>query len=164
MNKFSILFLLSIVLIAGCTQISMSDESQTSVSREIVSEWKIFPACKGNATCFNGTVTKITDGDTLDVNNITIRLALVNCPEYYDGGYEKAKDFVSNMCPVGSIEMVDEDDGQTEGSFNRTIAVVYCNGKNLNEELLEKGYCEIDKRFCDVSEFGDSVWAVKFGC
>ena len=122
------------------------------------------PVCKGSEDCFNGTVTNITDGDTLDVNNIPIRLALVNCPERYIAGYEKAKSFVSNMCPIGSIAMVDEDDLQTEGSYGRMVAVVYCDNKNLNEELLENGFGNIDVRFCDRSEFGNGSWARKFGC
>jgi endonuclease YncB( thermonuclease family) len=37
--------------------------------------------CAGNAACFTGPVTKIVDGDTLDVNDMRIRLALVNTPE-----------------------------------------------------------------------------------
>lgn len=34
--------------------------------------------CKGSADCFKGIVTKVVDGDTLDVNNVRVRLAIVN--------------------------------------------------------------------------------------
>jgi len=37
--------------------------------------------CQGLADCFQGKVTEVVDGDTLDVNNVRIRLALVNTPE-----------------------------------------------------------------------------------
>ena len=34
--------------------------------------------CQGQADCFRGTVTEIVDGDTLDMNNVRVRLALIN--------------------------------------------------------------------------------------
>ena len=36
--------------------------------------------CRGTAACFIGNVTKVIDGDTLDVNGIRIRLSLINTP------------------------------------------------------------------------------------
>ena len=46
--------------------------------------------CQGSSGCFEGTVTKVVDGDTLDINNVRIRLALVNTPETYQVGYLQA--------------------------------------------------------------------------
>jgi hypothetical protein len=46
-------------------------------------------ACNGSAECFMGTVTEIVDGDTLDVNNARVRLALVNTPETGAVGYNE---------------------------------------------------------------------------
>jgi endonuclease YncB( thermonuclease family) len=43
------------------------------------------------------------------------------------------------MCPVGSTALIDEDDGQTGGSYGRIVAKVYCGDKILNEELLRAG-------------------------
>lgn len=37
--------------------------------------------CKGSADCFRGVVTEIVDGDRIDVNNVRIRLSMVNTPE-----------------------------------------------------------------------------------
>src|SRR5205809_172995 len=87
--------------------------------------------CKGTARCFSGTVTYIVDGDTLDVDGQRIRLSLVNTPEVGQPGYQEAKDFTATTCPVGSRALVDEDDGQTAGSYGRIIAVVYCGATNL---------------------------------
>jgi len=114
--------------------------------------------CKGAARCFNGTVTKITDGDTLEVNNISIRLALIDAPEYNEVGGNEAREFALSICPVGSTALVDEDDNQTGGSYGRTVGVVYCNENNINEELVENGFATIDERFCEVSEFADEDW------
>ena len=47
--------------------------------------------CQGQADCFSGIVTEIVDGDTLDVNNVRIRLTLVNTPERGESGYQEAR-------------------------------------------------------------------------
>jgi len=38
------------------------------------------------------------------------------------------------------------------------IGVVYCDGKNLNEQLMENNLGIIDIRFCEKSEFSDDKW------
>lgn len=113
----------------------------------------------GSAKCFIGAVTRITDGDTLRVNDIPIRLTLVNTPESGEAGYLEATNFASSVCPVSSMALVDEDDGQTSGSYGRMLAKVYCGGKMLNEELLRAGHADVSPQFCNVSEFGKEDWA-----
>lgn len=126
--------------------------------------------CQGQADCFRGTVTEIVDGDTIDINNVRVRLALINTPERGDSGYTEAIDFVGSVCGVGTKALVDEDDGQKEGSFDRLIGLVYCgddginNKKPLNELLLERGYAVIYQDFCNISEFSSASWAQKYGC
>ncbi len=120
--------------------------------------------CIGNADCFSGKVTKITDGDTLKVDERSIRFALASAPEINTLEGKVAKDFVASICPVGSSVLVDEDDGQPEGSYGRLLAVVYCNDVNLNEKILESGNAKISTLFCSESEFSDEPWAKKFGC
>src|SRR5437879_13767150 len=80
------------------------------------------PQCRGTAACFTDTVTYIVDGDTLDVGSSRIRLTLVNSPEVGQPGYAEAKEFTNRTCPVGTQALVDEDDGQTVGSYGRMIA------------------------------------------
>ncbi len=119
------------------------------------------PQCKGAAACFTDTVTYIVDGDTLDIGSTRIRLTLVNTPEVGQPGYAEAKDFTAQHCLVGSQALVDEDDGQTGGSYGRTIAVVYCGGANLNAELLSTGLAVLVTYYCGVSEFANETWT---GC
>jgi hypothetical protein len=92
------------------------------------------------------------------VNNIRIRLALVNTPEVGEPGFDTAKNFVEKLCLDKNGE-VDNDDGQRQASFGREIGVVYCDGVNLNSELMSKGYASISTEFCDVSEFSAEPWA-----
>jgi micrococcal nuclease len=122
--------------------------------------------CKGSADCFRGIVTEIVDGDTLDVNNVRVRLAMVNTPEAGEEGYDEATDTTESECPVGSEALVDEDDGQKGGSFGRLIGIVYCNGSSssLNELLLAAGKAVLYGDFCGVSEFAKENWVTRYGC
>src|SRR5436309_2991731 len=119
------------------------------------------PQCRGSAACFTGTVAYIVDGDTLDVGSTRIRLALVNTPEVGQPGYAEGKQFTARTCTVGSQALVDEDDGQTGGSYGRTVAVVYCGGVNLNAALLSSGRAVLVTYYCSVSEFASEPWT---GC
>jgi micrococcal nuclease len=113
------------------------------------------------------------DGDTLDIDNVRVRLTLVNTPERGEAGYTEAKEFVRSVCNIGTDLLVDEDDSQQEGSYDRLIGLVYCSDSNdgnnnkgvlLNEVLLQKGYAIIFEEFCDKSEFSKVRWALKYGC
>jgi len=125
---------------------------------------KLLQNCSGSAACISGYVTNIIDGDTIDVDGNSIRFSLASTPELNEFGGFDAKHFLEQICPVGSQALVDEDDGQTEGSYDRMIAVIYCNGVNLNEAVLEEGYALLSTSFCSQSEFSDEAWAKKFGC
>ena len=122
------------------------------------------PMCSGEAQCITGKVTKIIDGDTIKVDGESIRFALTSTPEIYDEKGMLAKEFVEKICPIGSTVLVDEDDMQTEGSYGRMIGLIKCNGKILNESVLESGHGEISTRYCKTSEFANSDWAKRFGC
>lgn len=60
--------------------------------------------------------------------------------------------------------LVDEDNGQIEGSYGRVIGKVICQGKNLNEQILENGFGEISTFYCKQSEFSEESWAKNYGC
>jgi micrococcal nuclease len=120
--------------------------------------------CSGNARCFSGKVTQVIDGDTIRINEHSIRFALSSAPELGQTNGEEAREFIGDICPVGSEALVDEDDGQTEGSHGRIVAVILCNGMNLNSELVDANLGYIATEFCSKSEFSSSFWAQKHGC
>ena len=115
--------------------------------------------CTGNAMCLKGKVTKIVDGESLDVGDVRVRLALTSTPELNDLGGIESKRFVEEKCPLNSDVLVDEDDGQIEGSYGRVIGKVFCQGSLLNEEILEKGHGQINTIYCFESEFKEESWA-----
>jgi len=120
--------------------------------------------CSGTARCITGTVTKIVDGDTIHVDGQSIRFALASAPELLGYGGIESRDFIQTICPVGSTVLVDEDDGQTAGSYDRIVGVIYCNDMILNSELLDADLGYLEDRFCDFSEFASDLWAQKHGC
>ena len=115
----------------------------------------------------DGTVTKVIDGDTLDVmtregDTITIRLALIDAPERNEPGFNEAKNFIAEQCLNKNAE-VDPDNNQGL-TYGRTVAVVYCEGVNVNEAILDNNLADIYQSFCGVSEFADTNWAQEHGC
>ena len=108
---------------------------------------------------FEGIVNHIVDGDTLDINDNRIRLELVNTPERGQEGYMKVKKLVQSLCLNKNGE-VDIDDGQRRGDrYGREVGVVYCDGINLNKELIENNLALIYSKYCDISEFSYEEWA-----
>ena len=113
---------------------------------------------------FESHVTDVIDGDTIEVDHVRIRLSLTSTPELDEKGGVKAKQFTSNLCPLGSLARVVVDGGQPQDQYGRMLAKVYCGDELLNSELLEYDLATIDKRFCSKSEFSGEDWAKKYGC
>jgi len=151
------------------TTTSTQDKSSTTTSTQDKSSTQStvsvhnFPSkkCLGDSRCFTGTVSKIIDGDTIVVDGQSIRFALASTPELNVPTGIAAKEFVKKICPVGSKVKVDEDDGQTQGSYGRIIGVVYCNGVNLNQAVIDEGFGNLFFDKCEDSEFSDYSWS---GC
>jgi len=116
--------------------------------------------CKGN---FTATVKRIIDGDTIELQecNAHIRLSLVNTPEYYQTGYKEATDFTAKLCKIGSKVVVIQDRQQPYDKYQRIVALVYCQNKNLNAELLNSNLASVMTGFCSTSEFAHDDWAAK---
>lgn len=109
-----------------------------------------------------GIINYVVDGDTLDINDIRIRLALVDTPERGQDGYKEAREFVKNLC-LNKKGEVDIDDGQRRGDrYGREIGVVYCDGINVNKVLVENNLTKIYTEYCDISEFKNEKWANPF--
>jgi len=106
-----------------------------------------------------GNVTHVVDGDTLDINGIRVRLSLVNTPERGGPGFKEAKEFVNTLC-LGKKGELDVDDGQRRGDrYGREVGVVYCDGLNINEKLMDNNLAKILMEYCDISEFANERWA-----
>ncbi len=129
------------------------------------------------------TITEVTDGDTVDVNITdildphdgiyevydTIRFAGVDAWELLESGGPEAKDFIENLCPVGTTIYMDIDDKahgngpyyeSYRGNYGRIIAVIYMkvdnNWVNLNAQLVRENHGKAISWFS--SEFNSYDW------
>ena len=119
-----------------------------------------------SSRCFTATMTEVIDGDLIRVNG-KISLALIDAPELHEKGGADAKALVGHICPKGSEVLVDQDDLRPlEGFAGSSIpsALVYCNGLNLNEQLIKLSEVQLRSALCSTSEFADEPWARDNGC
>ncbi|MFL6480228.1 MAG: lamin tail domain-containing protein [Nitrososphaera sp.] len=123
--------------------------------------------CLGSAGCFEGVATRIVDGDTLYVRvNATIYkvdLALTKAPLRTEETFIESTEFTRDLC-LGSTVLVDQDDRLLTSDSGGVVAVVYCSSSNLNNELLDNGYAELDTEQCATSEFANEAWIKDNGC
>lgn len=122
--------------------------------------------CLGSAGCIEGVATRIVDGDTLYVSvNSTVYkvdLALTKAPSRTEEMFVESTAFTRDLC-LGSTVLVDQDD-MLLTSNSDVIAVVYCSSSNLNSELLDNGYAELETEQCTTSEFANEPWVKDHGC
>jgi endonuclease YncB( thermonuclease family) len=122
--------------------------------------------CLGSANCIEGMATRIVDGDTLYVRaNSTVYkvdLALIEAPSRTEGVFVESTAFTRDLC-LGSTVLVDQDD-MLLTSNSGVIGVVYCSSSNLNSELLDNGYAELETEQCATSEFANEPWVKDYGC
>ena len=123
--------------------------------------------CLGSADCIEGVATRIVDGDTLYVRaNSTVYkvdLAIIEAPSRSEEGFVESTAFTRDLC-LGSTVLVDQDDMLLTSADSNIIAVVHCSSSNLNEELLDNGYAELDVQQCATSEFANEPWVKDYGC
>jgi micrococcal nuclease len=120
--------------------------------------------CSGTAKCVTGSVTKIVKGDTIHVDEQSVRFSLITSPNLEGYGGVDSRNFIQTICPIGSEVLIDEDDGHVLKDHARMVGMVTCNGVILNQEILDANLANLEIRFCSSSEFATEDWAVKHGC
>jgi micrococcal nuclease len=99
-----------------------------------------FTACNKNETLYK--VVKIKDGDTLELlspdhQNITVRLAEIDCPEKSQAFGQAAKQFTADLCFGKMVKLV----GNQHDRYGRTVGqIVLEDGRNVNYEIVKNGY------------------------
>ena len=82
------------------------------------------------------TVTKVVDGDTLDLNNgDRIRFSGINTPETGECYYQEAKDKLATL--VLNKEVFLEKDKSDTGKYGRKLRYVYINNQSVNFILVQ---------------------------
>lgn len=119
LKKYSTLLLLVLLIVAGCNP-NNTKQPDAGVYK----------------------VVKIKDGDTLglltsDNQQVTVRLAEIDCPEKSQAFGQAAKKFTSDLCFGKEVKLI----GNEHDRYGRTVAqVVLTNGTNINYALVKNGY------------------------
>ncbi|SHH89009.1 Endonuclease YncB, thermonuclease family [Flavobacterium frigidimaris] len=104
----------------------------------------------------SGKIIRIKDGDTVvlldsDNNQITLRLAEVDCPESSQAFGKKSKEFTSNEVgnKMVSYKIINTD------RYGRYIAKIFYNNKYLSEEIIRNGYGWHYKQYSKSKKLSD---------
>lgn len=105
----------------------------------------VLAGCDGGSECGpdTGTVTRIVDGDTIELaTGVKIRYLMVNAPETtsgHDDCYgQNAVTFNTDLVLGKEVEL--SYDVECEDRFGRTLAYVKVGGVEVNSLMLERGY------------------------
>ncbi|PWK77960.1 endonuclease YncB(thermonuclease family) [Mucilaginibacter oryzae] len=99
-------------------------------------------------------VVKVKDGDTLgllssDNQEVTVRLAEIDCPEKSQAFGQAAKKFTSDICFGKQVKLI----GSEHDRYGRTVAqVILVDGTNINHELVKNGYAWQYKAYSKSAE------------
>jgi len=85
-------------------------------------------------------VKRVIDGDTFEMNETIqnmgfIRLARVNAPEKETASGKEATKILNNLIKGKFVDIIPK-----ARSYNRLVAEVYRLGKNINDQMIKRGY------------------------
>ena len=94
--------------------------------------------------------TRVTDGDTITVTQngfkSTIRLVGIDAPEKSHGKHQPGQPFSQASTKyLASLVLNKDVDIKSYGTdrYGRTLGVVYCNGRNVNLDMVKAGLAEV---------------------
>jgi len=111
-------------------------------------------ASQADAAELVGAVNHVRDGDTIEVDNVAIRLQGLHAPELDEAGGPEAAAFMVELVMGQELDC----DLTGERSHDRLIGVCYLNGRDIAAELIAAGlgrdcarysggrYASIDRR------------------
>ncbi|MCG3174679.1 MAG: hypothetical protein GMKNLPBB_02939 [Myxococcota bacterium] len=165
-----ILFLIGL-LAAGCGETSVDGAADSGASS--AGGDASLPA--GNVSCgpARAKVVAVTDGDTITIEGgEKIRYLMVDTPETTKGAADcyglEAKEFNKSLVLNQEISLVY--DKVCRDRYNRLLAYVYLNNRELNTLLVERGYACVlhippngDDRAGEFKKIQDSARNAKMG-
>lgn len=115
----------------------------------------VFTAVGQDNPVLVGTVTKITDGDTikveLDSGPITVRFDSIDAPEKDQPWGEQARAALSQRLSGQEITL----DVVTQDRYERLVAVVYLGDENVNAWLVKQGHAWAYRQYLDDADYCD---------
>ena len=100
------------------------------------------PNASSDQTVLTGSVTHVRDGDTIEVNNVPIRLAALDCPERgtRDGDYASliAKQFqgLQVTCELTGAK-----------TYDRLVGYCSINGTDFGRYMMQNSACKVWEKY-----------------
>lgn len=88
-----------------------------------------------------GFVERVVDGDTVKINSSSYRLLGINTPEKGELYAEEAKLFLESEILNQTVKLFYTD--QRKDKYSRDLVYIFLNGKNINAEIVRKGFANI---------------------
>ena len=85
-----------------------------------------------------GKVERVVDGDTLIINNQSVRLLGINAPERGEAYSTDAKKFLEELTLNKTARI--EFGRERKDLYNRTLAYIFIGNENINLELVKMGF------------------------
>lgn len=88
------------------------------------------------------TINSVHDGDSMRVlcpgerGTLRVRMQQIDAPELEQAHGVRSRDYLRKLCPVGSTVIIQS---QGRDQYDRLLGDVYCNGKNVNKEMVAAG-------------------------
>lgn len=113
-------------------------ESQSTESSDLS-----VPATQPGLLPKEGTVSRIIDGDTVElVGGKVVRFVGANAPEVNQPSHDEALEFTKKMV-LGKKVTLEYEKGYEQDKFDRLLAYVFVNGKNMSVELVKAGLAKV---------------------
>jgi endonuclease YncB( thermonuclease family) len=111
----------------------------------------------GNTSGDTATVTRVIDGDTIDVNlngqTVRVRYVGVNTPESNEVCYNEATQANSIFVNGKTVRLV-KDVSDTD-QFGRLLRYIYVGDLNVNAAMVEQGYAEAVSYPPDTAQYNN---------
>jgi endonuclease YncB( thermonuclease family) len=127
----------------------MESRQQSSYSLILL----VFLLWTSPAIAWEGTVTRVLDGDSLRVNQsgqiVTVRLYGIDSPEFGQAFWRAAKDATSHLVQGKKVTVEPFDTDR----YGRIVAQVGVRGRSVNGELIRLGMAWVYPRYCKAQPF-----------
>ena len=100
------------------------------------------PSASSDQTVLTGKVTHVRDGDTIEVNNVPIRLSALDCPERGtkngDTASRIAQQFLGSQATCGLTGAK---------TYDRLVGYCEINGADLGRYMMENSSCKVWEKY-----------------
>jgi micrococcal nuclease len=114
-----------------------------------------FANTSANAEMITGIIDSVISGDTITIlskgKTVQIRLFGIETPEKNQAFGQSARNFTGGKASKGEIHV----QPMTQDHDGRTVAMVFINGINLNEQIISQGFGWVSRQSCKESFCAD---------